>query len=104
MEAPDTSRGHDDGYDTDTNRGQAVRRVSVAREHAKDVLTLLRTASPAAAAVTSPPSPRMSRGGMGTPGPRAPMTLPDVSGKSPEDAAAEFGNFAFAGWQSLKPK
>lgn len=103
IEKPNTSRGHDDGYDSDTERGKVARRVGIGREHLKAALSEFRKISPAAAKLTSPPSPPRSRGGMGVPGPRAPLVLPDVSKDSKAEATRKLGDFAFAGFQSLKP-
>lgn len=107
MEAPDTSRGTDDGYDSDTERGRYARRVGVGREHLKDSLSAIRATSQEAFDAVPPPSPRRSRGGRPDPsvlGARATLTLPDVSADSPEDAAAKLTTFAFAGFQTLKHK
>lgn len=107
IEPPDTSRGTDDGYDSDTERGRYARRVGVGREHLKDSLTAIRAASQDAFDTVPPPSPRRTRGGRPDPtvsASRATLTLPDVSADSDEDAAAKLTTFAFAGFQTLKHK
>jgi hypothetical protein len=105
IEPPDPSRGADDGYDSDTERGRYARRVGVGREHLKDSLTAIRAISQEAFDAVPPPSPRRSRGGRPDPtvsASRTTLTLPDVSADSPEDAAAKLTTFAFAGFQTLK--
>lgn len=105
IEPPDKSRGMDDGYDSDTERGRYARRIGVGREHLKDSLSAIRAASQAVFGTVPPPSPRRSRGGSSNPsliGPRSTLTLPDVSADPPAAAAAKLTTFAFAGFQTLR--
>ena len=103
IKAPDITRGFDDGYDSDTERGTIARRHNVGREQLKETLTYLRSESPAAAKLTAPPSPGRSRGGMGPRGARDPFEPPALKKqklKESEDAAS-ITQFAFAGYQTL---
>jgi hypothetical protein len=103
IEKPDTSRGHDDGYDSDTERGKLVRRFNFGRERLKDSLSALRSESDAVRKATRSPSPPRSRGGSGLRTSTRGLTLPDVSKLSDEETAYALTNFSFAGFQTLKP-
>jgi hypothetical protein len=102
MEKPDTSRGSDDGYDSDTERGKFARRINGAREHMKSSLRAIRSQSTDASNATRPPSPPRTRGGTGLLSTPRDLTLPDVSNDTPEEKTRKLTTFAFAAYQSLK--
>lgn len=104
MEKPDTSRGTDDGYDSDTERGRFARRYNGGREHLKNTLSALRKTSADAAKHTRSPSPPRTRGGTGVLSSRRDVTLPDVSTDTPEEQARKYTEFGFLGMQSLSKK
>jgi hypothetical protein len=102
MEKPDTSRGSDDGYDSDTERGKFARRINGAREHMKSSLRAIRSQSTDASNATRPPSPPRTRGGTGLLSTPRDLTLPDVSNDTPQEKTRKLTTFAFAAYQSLK--
>lgn len=101
LERPDPSRGHDDGYESDTERGRLTRRFAVAERHLKNVLNSVRKKSSEAKKRTRSPSPPPKLGGMGSVSFKK-QKLPHVTKLSDAEVAYQITTFAFLLFQTLK--